>query len=222
MKPRATTTQPCRRDGLARRDALLDAALACFAERGILATGIEQIRSRAGASPSSVYHLFGGGLPALVVALLVRTFARLFAHLAARVTVTSEARAAVCALVDGHLEWVLGHRKEARFMYQAMALELGGDRDGTLAAAKAQQLAPVVAHLQAFIAAGALPPWSPLVFDLVLLGPSHEACRRYLAGAAIEAAWMRAALPALAWQCVAPLSRRSAGRSARGRRPGGR
>jgi hypothetical protein len=41
------------------------------------------------------------------------------------------------------------------------------------------------------------------VFDLVLLGPSHEACHRYLGGGAIDPAWMRSALPDLAWKCVA-------------------
>ncbi len=195
-----------RSDGLKRRDQLLDAALACFSERGILATGIEEVRKRAGASPSSVYHLFDG-MPALIVALLVRTFERLFTHLAARVLRTSNAEAAVIALVDGHLEWVLRHVKEARFMYQAMALELGDDGNATLPTAKAALLAPVVEHFQQFVRAGSLPRWSPLVFDLVLLGPSHEACRRHLAGGDVSAKWMRSALPPLAWKCVAPARR---------------
>jgi hypothetical protein len=109
----------------------------------------------------------------------------------------------VLALVDGHLEWVLAHPREARFMYQAMALELGGDADGPLARAKAELLAPVVTHLARYIDAGTLPRWSPLVFDLVLLGPSHEACRRYLAGGPVDPKWMRAELPQLAWKCLA-------------------
>src|SRR5580704_1987901 len=75
-----------RRDGIRRRDELLDAALTCFSERGLLGARIEDIRRVAGASPSSVYNLFDG-LPSLTVALLARTFERLFAH------VTSRARA---------------------------------------------------------------------------------------------------------------------------------
>jgi AcrR family transcriptional regulator len=77
----------------------------------------------AGASPSSVYNLFDG-LPALTAALLARTFERLFAHLASGVLAQHRPDGAVRALVDGHLEWVLGHQDEARFMYGAMALEL--------------------------------------------------------------------------------------------------
>jgi AcrR family transcriptional regulator len=192
-----------RRDGIMRRDALLDAALRCFVEQGVLDTGIEDIRKAAGASPSSVYHLFNG-LPALLLALLLRTFERLFTHLAVRVRSTASAEAAVQALVDGHLEWVLSHRDEARFMYQAMALELGVDSKGTLATTKIELLTPVVEHIGQFIPSGALPRWPPLIFEIVLLGPSHEACRRYLAGADLDPEWMRATLPQLAWRCVAP------------------
>ncbi len=193
--------RPARRDGEQRREALLDAALQCFVRQGVLQTGIEDIRKAAGASPSSVYHLFDG-LPGITLALLVRTFERLFGQLSARVLAAETAEATVTALVDGHLEWVLSHRDEARFMYQAMALELAKDSAATLAARKAELLAPVVAHLRPFILAGELPRWSPLVFDVVLLGPSHEACRRYLAGAELDPAWMRAQLPRLAWRSV--------------------
>jgi AcrR family transcriptional regulator len=197
---------PARRDGLKRRDELLDAALGCFAERGVLATGIEEIRRAANASPSSVYHLFDG-LPGLTLALLTRTFDRLFAHLAARVTPTTSAKAAVIALVDAHLEWILRHRAEGRFMYQAMSLELGGDARNTLQARKAEALAPVVAHIERFVRQGKLPAWSTIVFDVVLLGPTHEACRRFLGGAPLDAKWMRASLPVLAWKSVAPVRR---------------
>jgi AcrR family transcriptional regulator len=195
--------EPARRDGVKRRDALLDAALRCFVRQGVLGTGIEEIRRVAGASPSSVYHLFDG-LPGLTLALLTRTFERLFSHLATRVLATTRAEDAVVALVDGHLEWILGHQDEGRFMYQATALEFEAGATDALQARKAELLAPVVLHLHPFIEAGALPPWPPLVLDVVLLGPSHEACRRFLAGAPLDPVWMRATLPGLAWQSVRP------------------
>src|SRR5262245_24086106 len=170
-----------RRDGLKRKEELLDAALRCFVDRGVLGTGIEEIRRAAGASPSSVYHLFGG-IQDLTLALLTRVFERLFAHLAERVTATKTAEEAVVALVDGHLEWILNHRDEGRFMYQATALEYEPGATDALQARKAELLMPVVQHLGRFIAAQELPQWPPLVFDVVLLGPSHEALRRFLAG----------------------------------------
>lgn len=165
-------------------------------------TGIEDVRRAAGASPSSVYHLFGG-LEDVVLALLVRTFERLFAHLATRVTRTRSAKGAVTAIVEGHLEWVLANRREARFMYQAMSLELGSNVVAELQVAKASLLAPVVNHCQRFVHDGSLPTWSPLQLDVVLLGPTHEACRRFLAGADLEESWMCATLPRLAWKAIA-------------------
>ncbi len=175
----------------------MDAALRCFARRGVLNTGIEEIRKAAKASPSSVYHQFDG-LPGLTLAVLIRTFERLFAHLAQRVAAADGAEGAVLALVDGHLEWVLANAAEARFMYQAMSLELAKGQAKKLQAEKARLLAPVAERFGRHVAAGELPPWSTLVFDVVLLGTSHEACRRYLAGAELDPAWMRQALPQLA------------------------
>ena len=196
--------RPVRRDGRARRDALLDAALRCFAARGVHGTGIDEIRREAGASPSSVYHQFGG-LPDLILALLVRTFEGLFEELTARVTRTRTAKGAVIAVVDGHLEWVLSHRDEARFMYQALSLELSSEIAAALQDEKARMLEPIAAHLTRFVDEGSLPRWPPHLLDVVLLGPAHEASRRFLAGAPIEPQWMRKTLPKLAWSSIEQL-----------------
>ena len=193
--------QRTRTDGAKRREALLDAALKCFVKRGVLETGIEDIRKAAKASPSSVYHQFGG-ISDVTLALLIRTFTRLFGHLALRVTATTKAKDAVLALVDGHLEWVMQNRDEARFMYQAMSLEMSPRVSVPLAKSKAALLAPVVEHFAIFIAKGTLPAWSPLHFDVVLLGVTHEACRRFLAGAPLDPAWMHAELPRRAWRSL--------------------
>lgn len=186
-----------RRDGIRRRDALLDAALRSFTERGVLATGIEDIRKAAGASPSSVYHLFGG-LAGIVEALLIRTFERLLAHMVTRLTAAGTAEAAVRALVDGHLEWVIAHPDEARFMYQAMAVELAGDSRTAVRTAKDGLKRPLFDQLARFD----LPVWPPLSLEFVLLGPTHEACRRYFAGDDVDLGWMRTHLPQLAWRSV--------------------
>jgi AcrR family transcriptional regulator len=199
----STRLPPVRTDGARRREALLDAALKCFADRGILATGIEEIRREAGASASSVYHQFDG-LPAIVLALLTRTFERLFAHLAARVTVRKSARGAVIALVDGHIEWIVRHRAEGRFMYEGMSLELPQKGMRALQARKAELLTPVVEHFGTFIERGHLPRLTTAGFEVVLLGSAHEGCRRWVAGAPIDPDWMRATLPKLAWKAIKP------------------
>jgi AcrR family transcriptional regulator len=190
-----------RRDGIRRRDELLDAALTCFSERGLLNTRIEDVRRAAGASPSSIYNLFDG-LSSLTVTLLARTFERLFAHLTSRTLAEDRPDAAVRALVDGHLEWVLGHQDEARFMYGATALELAQVEREELAELKATLAVPVMMHLAALAGGGVLPAWPESTLEFVVLGPAHEASRRYLAGAPVDVTGLRALLPEVAWRAV--------------------
>jgi AcrR family transcriptional regulator len=204
-----------RRDGIRRRDELLDAALTCFSERGLLGTRMEDIRRAAGASPSSVYNLFDG-LSSLTVALLARTFERLFAHLASRIRAEDRPDAAVRALVDGHLQWVLGHEDEARFMYGAMALELARAQREDLAELKAKLAVPVMEHLASLADDGALPAWPASTLEFIVLGPAHEACRRYLAGAPVDLAGLRRLLPEVAWGSVSAFAAAPAGEPAAG------
>src|SRR4051812_46666617 len=42
-----------------RKQAILDAALATFLEKGVLATTIDDVRERSGASVGSIYHHYG-------------------------------------------------------------------------------------------------------------------------------------------------------------------
>ena len=206
-----------RRDGIRRRDELLDAALTCFSQRGLLGTRIEDIRRAAGASPSSVYNLFDG-LPSLTVALLARTFERLFAHVTSRARAEDRPDAAVRALVDGHLEWVLSHEDEARFMYGAMALELATAQREELAELKAKLAVPLMEHLASLAGQGALPAWPASTLEVIVLGPAHEACRRYLAGTPVDLAGLRGLLPDVAWKSVSAFTAAS---PARDRTPGG-
>lgn len=204
-----------RRTGAARREALLDAALACFAERGLVNTGIEDIRKAAAASPSSVYHLFQG-LPELIVALLERTFVRRYAAVTTRVLKAKTARTAVLALVDAHLAWVFAHPAEARFMYQALALDLHGGYREELLRTKEQLKSELIAHLTMLGALGDAAPAEGLL-DVVLLGMTHQACRVWLsAPGAIDKQWMKKRLPELAWQTARAIGGRKQAARRRG------
>jgi AcrR family transcriptional regulator len=190
-----------RQDGEARREAILDAALACFEERGLVRTGIEDIRKAAGASPSSVYHLFAG-LPELIAALLERTFVRRYTEESPPVLRAKTARGAVIALVEAHLRWVFGHPTEARFMYRTLALGIDEGHREALRTTKEQLKAALGAHLRKLHVI-ADDPGAEGMIDMVLLGLTHQACRTWLTTPdLVDPKWMKRMLPELAWQSV--------------------
>ena len=102
----------------------------------------------------------------------------------------------------GTCEWVLGHEDEARFMYGAMALELARAQREELAELKAKLAVPVMEHLASLAGEGALPAWPASTLEFIVLGPAHEACRRYLAGTPVDLAGLRGLLPDVAWESV--------------------
>lgn len=191
-----------RPQGESRREAILDAALACFVERGLVQTGIEDIRKKAGASPSSMYHLFSG-LPEVIAALLERTFVRRYQAVTDEVLRTRSAKAAVYALVDAHTQWVFDNAGEARFMYQAITLELDGDHRAALRAKKEALKVRLLEHLGKLGVVATPKGSSEGIVDIVLLGTTHQACRAWLSNPdAFDAKWMKKTLPALAWGTI--------------------
>src|SRR5438270_14067786 len=100
---------------IARRDAILDAALACFNERGVSGTTTDDVRQRAGASVGSIYHHFGSK-EQLAAALHVegaRSYQGGFLEVLEN---QRSARAGIHAIVRHHLRWVADHPDLARFM----------------------------------------------------------------------------------------------------------
>ncbi|MEZ4394338.1 MAG: TetR/AcrR family transcriptional regulator [Polyangiales bacterium] len=191
-----------RRDGLRRREEILDAALACFAEGGTLSVTLEQILARAGASPSSVYHHFGGR-QGVALALLQRCLTRLFARLEAAVAAEQGAEARVTAMVRAHLDWVEAEPAEASFMYQMSGAPLGDDDRARHLAFKSALYAPLLARFVDFVASGEIPALSPPMYDVILMGPTHELSRRVLAGApGLDLESARALLPRVAWAAM--------------------
>jgi AcrR family transcriptional regulator len=192
-----------RKNGVQRRDDLLDAALECFKQRSVTEVGIEDIRKAAGASASSVYHQFDG-LNGLIAALLIRTFERFYGEQERAVRACTTAKDAIHALVRAQLDWVHGHRHEARFLFQALALELAGNERKAIERAKQAVRKEYQAHLAKLARADGLPEWPPGYLDLIVTAQAMACCRRYCAGHTVDWEWMHATLPSLAWRCVEP------------------
>src|SRR3954447_5396747 len=97
-----------------RPDAILDAALAAFEAKGVLAATLDDIRERSGASIGSIYHHFGDkeGIAAALYAQLLGEWQRGFvAALRGR-----GAEEGVRGAVDQHLRWAAKHPAAMRFL----------------------------------------------------------------------------------------------------------
>ena len=97
-------------------------------------------------------------------------------------------------------------------MYGAMALELATAQREELAELKANLAVPVIEHLASLAGQGALQAWPASTLEFIVLGPAHEACRRYLAGTAVDLAGLRRLLPGVAWKSVSAFAAASPAR----------
>jgi AcrR family transcriptional regulator len=98
-----------------KRQALLDGALACFLEHGVVETTMEHVLSRSGASVGSLYHHFGGK-EGLADALYVECLGGYHTDAAARLDAAPDAEAGVRAIVEHHLGWIVEHTDRAKFL----------------------------------------------------------------------------------------------------------
>ncbi len=161
--------------------AILAAALECFAERGFAATTIEEIRSRSGASIGSIYHHFGGKeeLAAELYVEGLRGYQHGFVQALER---HEDTELAIHALVRHHLHWVQRNPQLAQFLINRRETELLLATEARVRELNREFLPCVAAWVEQRVRTGAL---RALPFDLwepVLLGPTQEFARLWLAG----------------------------------------
>jgi AcrR family transcriptional regulator len=164
-----------------RRRAILRAALACFAERGYEATGIDDVRRRSGASVGSIYHHFGSK-QALFGALHVEGLADYQTAAVALLQRGPGARAGIEGLVRHHLDWVSANADLARFLLAGRETEVRLASEAGLREANRDFFAAVEAWLEPHVAAGRVRRLPFDVFYALLIGPSQEFTRHWLAG----------------------------------------
>jgi AcrR family transcriptional regulator len=157
------------------RQAILDAALEAFSERGGSAN-VEDVRRRSGASIGSIYHWFGGkeGIEAALYVHALRDYQRGYLAVLDR---ESEAEAGIRAAVRHHLRWVERSPDLARFLLTSR--ETGGQE---LRELNAEVLAATARWLRPHVEAGAVEPIPLDLYYTVLIGPSQEFARHWLKG----------------------------------------
>src|SRR5689334_2882799 len=100
-----------------RRQAILDAALACFASKGFTETTMEDIRRLSGASTGSIYHHFSNK-EMLARALYLEGRSSLNAALVTSFS-SQTLHEGITALVYAYLEWFEQHADLGQYLQQA-------------------------------------------------------------------------------------------------------
>jgi AcrR family transcriptional regulator len=145
------------RTAAARRQQILDAATACFSERGIHATTMQDICQRAGLSPGAVYCWFTGK-EAIIDAVADERHTRERDMLQAAAT-AGDPRAAFSSFFDAYLDWLAdpAEQRRRRVSIQMWADALVNDRLRASVRAGTDQQAIARDFITAAQAAGDLP-----------------------------------------------------------------
>jgi AcrR family transcriptional regulator len=170
--PRRAATQ-------ARRQDILGAALACFTRKGFAATTMADVREASGASIGSIYHHFAGK-EQLAAALYAEGLHGYQEGFLEELRAHDDPEEAVKALVRHHLRWVTANRDLAAFLLQPRQPEVLLASQAEVREMNRRLFAEVGDWLRAHGAAFRDLPRD--VFYTLLIGPSQEFTRHWLAG----------------------------------------
>jgi AcrR family transcriptional regulator len=163
------------------REDLLAAGLAIFERDGFEGATVAAIRARARASNGSFFHFFASKKE-LAGTLFLETLQRYHAAILSKVQPGLSAREGIGRLIRAHLDWVVDHRREARYLFEISRGDWTEElRDkqralnGRFAEGIERWRAPLVER-------GELLPLTQAIFGSQVIGPAQIFCRAYLSG----------------------------------------
>ncbi|MDN6858156.1 TetR/AcrR family transcriptional regulator [Pseudomonas sp. CAN2814] len=185
-----------------RKDDILQAALACFSESGVDATTIEMIRDRSGASIGSLYHHYGNK-ERIIGALYLTGIGQYAALLDAGLEAAKSAETVVKLFVTSYIDWVSANPQWARFILHSRGRVEAGEVGEELREANRQQGRRIAELLAEHRKAGAFKALSAELFNSVVIGPTHDYARNWLAGRTrVDLIDCREQLAQIAWDSV--------------------
>ncbi len=167
-----------------RRQAILDAALTCFANKGFTETTMEDIRKLSGASTGSIYHHFSNK-EMLARALYLEGRSSLNAALFASLTANT-LREGIEALVHAYLNWFEQHADLGQYLLQAgeseyLSAYIKVLRQKTRTMLPTERLSgQVLQWLAPYISDGSVVKLPQSLYIPLILGPSREFVRIWL------------------------------------------
>lgn len=185
-----------------RKDEILQAALACVTEQGVDGTTIEMIRDRSGASIGSLYHHFGN--KERIIAALYMSGTAQYAQMLQRGFASADsAEACVRLLVTSYIDWVVANPDWARFILHSRSRVEAGEMGDALREANRAHFAQIFAALAEYRQQGLFKALPDDCFASVVIGPTQDLARNWLAGRTRSALRdCRELLAQIAWDSV--------------------
>jgi len=163
------------------RDAILAAGLRTFEKVGFDDATVAAICASAGASNGSFFHFFGSkkGLAAELFLASLRSY-----HSAMLAALEShpDATTGVAALVAAHLEWVVGQRRNAKFLFEQSRAEWLTDIRREQQRENDNFRSGLASWFDPLAASGALREMPISIFISQIIGPAQIFCRAWLSG----------------------------------------
>ena len=185
-----------------RKDEILQAALACFTDFGVDATTIEMIRDRSGASIGSLYHHFGNK-ERIIGALYLAGTAEYAALLAEGFAQADSAETCVKLLVTSYVDWVVANPDWARFILHSRGRVEASEVGAELREVNRVNFRRILDALAVYRAQGLFKAMPVDCFTSVVIGPTHDFARHWLAGRTqTSLAECRELLAQVAWDSV--------------------
>jgi AcrR family transcriptional regulator len=164
-----------------RRKEIIKAALTCFTEADITDVRISEICHRSGASVGSIYHHFKSK-EQLAAAVFLEGIKDYQTGFISELNRHREARSGIFAIVRYHLKWVEQNTEWANFLFRKQRGRLKGMLKEEFKKMNSDFFILASEWFQKHIHKKTLKSLPPDIYSCILLGPSQEFARGYLAG----------------------------------------
>ena len=165
-----------------RRRQIIQAALECFNEMGLVDTTMGDIRTRSRASNGSIYHHFKSK-DQLAAAVYLDGILDYQTGMIAALEEETDARKGIYGIIRYHLTWVQDHPDWARYLFQMRhAGFMGGEAESSITEANRTFSAGLGRFLSIQVEAGLLRTLPRELYIAILLGPCQELARLWLSG----------------------------------------
>jgi AcrR family transcriptional regulator len=164
-----------------KRHQIIKAALGCFVDTGFVNTTMEDIRVRSKFSNGSIYHHFKSK-DQLAAAVYLEGIIDYQRGLIDSLSKHSDARGGIFAIVEYHLKWIKNNRLWAQYLFSMRHAEFMKTSEDLIEQSNRGLENELSKWYKKMIMKGELRRLPSKIFISLILGPSQEYARLWLAG----------------------------------------